>query len=301
MAYLKRIPVLILVAISVALINTTRADVLVNENFDDGRYADTSWSVWLQNTNCATGSTLNVSPSAAYSGTNGLDIHYVIQDNPRGDCQLHQDNNTSLVQNISPPQSHYFIRGYFRFPFDDVKMCSSPTIQRKLIYFKPTNWGNGAWAFFINSWPWANCATDGYYLSVGYQNAGGTGSTLWGDQSSAGFTVANNHLHGNKWYYIEAEVQYGTYGNDVLRIWLSEAGTPPKVVLERTNLNLRSSSDAASGLALGSIELGRQVDLTRPDFSIGADEHRYWDEIVIGTTRIGPISSTAPYPPATVR
>ena len=266
--------------------------LVFSDNFDSGNL-DPAWGQWLQNTNCGTGSTISVSPAAAYRGSNGVDIHYVISNNPagQGDCQLHQDNNTCLTYNLSTPLDHFFVRGYFKLPFADTQMCSVPIVQRKLLYFKPVGWGSGAWAFFINMWPWPNCATDGYNLSVGYSGGGGTGVTLWGDDATAGWDTANNHVHGNKWYYIEAEVQYGaTLGADTLRIWLAEAGTAPVMVLNRTNLTLRSQADIDAGLKLGTVEIGRQVDINRPDFTIGVDEHRHWDEIAIGTSRIGPVA-----------
>jgi hypothetical protein len=285
-----------------SFLDVSQAAVVVDENFDDGRYTDTGWSLWIQGTDCMTGTTAAISPNAAYSGTNGFDIHYVLQANSNGGCQVHQDNNTSLVQNISPSLSHYFVRGYFRFAFDTATLCSKPVVQRKLIYLKPVGWGSGSWAFMLTSWPWPNCATDGYNVSVGYASGGGTGATLWGNNPPDGFQPANNHVYANTWYYIELEVEYRAYGKDTLRIWLAQAGAAPNLILDRSDLNLRSSTDAASGIGLGSVEIGRQVDITRnSDFTPVVDEHRYWDEIVIGTTRIGPISTTVPYPPATVR
>jgi hypothetical protein len=297
MSYAKRIRYLILAIVTAApfvtLVNTSQAAVLLEENFDDSSYADTGWTLWLQGTDCMTGTSATINPSAAYRGSNGFDIHYVLQPNSDGGCLQHQDNNTSLVHTFSPSLNHYFVRGYFRFPIDTATLCSQRTIQRKLIYLKPEGWGNGAWAFMINSWPWPNCATDGYNVSVGYQGGGGTGATLWGNNPPDGFQTADNHLYVNTWYYIEIEVEYRAYGNDTLRIWLAQAGSLPKLILDRSDLNLRSSTDAASGIALGSVEIGRQVDINRnPDFTPLVDEHRHWDEIAIGNTRIGPIDGS---------
>jgi hypothetical protein len=293
-SYAKCIRHLILTFITAALIvvlaNTSQAAVLVEENFDDSSYADTGWTAWLQNGNCNTGTTMTVNGNAAYRGAAGLDIQYYMGDSPRGDCQLHQDNNTSLVHTFSPGLSHYFVRGYLRFPVTTTTLCNQPTIQRKLIYFKPQNYGTG-WSFIINAWPWANCSTDGYNVSLGYGGPNGMDNTLWGN-GSLGFFPTNNHLQVNTWYYIEAEVAYGAYGNDMLRIWLAPAGTAPSLIFERTDLTLRSSTDAASDITLGTLEIGRQVDIARDSFSQGIDEHRYWDEIVIGDTRIGPVDGS---------
>lgn len=264
---------------------------LVSENFDDFSYADTGWGVWLQKGNCNTGTTLGLNAQSAYSGAAGLDIYYHMSNDPnaQGDCQLHQDNNTSLIKNISPGLDHYFVRGYFRFPFDTATLCQNPMVQRKLLYFKPVGWGSGRWAHLLTSWPWTDCTTNGYNVSVGYGSVGGT-YQYWGN-GSPGFInpTANNHLYVNTWYYIEAEVQYGTYGNDTLRVWLAPAGSPPTLIFERTDLTLRSSTDAAAGVLFGKLEVGRQVDVNRSSFSQGVDEHRYWDEIVIDTKRIGPL------------
>ncbi len=287
MPYSKCIWLLIMVITSTSLVNTSHAAVLVDENFDDSNYADTGWTAWLQNGNCNTGTTMAISSNAAYRGSAGLDIYYHMGDNPRGDCQLHQDNNTSLVHTFSPGLNHYFVRGYFRFPFNTTTLCSMPVIQRKLIYFKPQNYNSNGWNFIVNAWPWINCSTDGYNVSVTFR--GPTGSdTLWGN-GSPGFFPTNNHLYVNTWYYIEAEVEYGAYGQDTMRIWLAPAGTSPSLIFERTDLTFRSEQDVAGGITLGTMEIGRQVDIVRDSFSQGIDEHRYWDEIVISTTPIGPV------------
>jgi hypothetical protein len=300
MVFKKCISSAILAIITTAFVSAAYAAALVDENFDDSSYADTGWTAWLQNGNCNTGTTMTINSNAAYRGTAGLDIYYHLADNPRGDCQLHQDNNTSLIHAFSPGLSHYFIRGYVRFPFATATLCSTPVIQRKLIYFKPQNYPTGS-SFFLVAWPWpTNCSTDGYTVSVAYGGPNGMENTLWGN-GSPGFFPTNNHLRVNTWYYIEAEVEYRTYGNDILRIWLAPAGTSPTLIFERTDLALRSSADAAGGITLGTVEVGRQADITRDSFSQGIDEHRYWDEVVIGTTRIGPIGTAGPLPPLSVR
>ncbi len=284
------------VVLVAVLENTSHAATLVNETFDDGSYADTGWTAWLQNGACATGTTLSPSSAAAYHGAYGLDVHYVIGDNPRGDCELHQDNNTSLVRRFSSPGlSHYFVRGYVRFPFDVATFCNNnlgqvatqPWIQRKLIYNKPPYWPG--WHFVINAWPWENCATDGYNVSLSYTDQGTMPATLWGNEESDGFHTANNHLHVNTWYYLEVETDLRAPGSDIVRMWLAEAGTEPKLIFERTDLSLRTSEDAANGTGVGEIEVGRQVDIARSVFTQGVDEPRHWDELVIATTRIGPI------------
>ncbi len=164
-------------------------------------------------------------------------------------------------------------------------------LSRKSLYFKPEGYAtdrSDAWSFVIIAFPWPNCDVDGYNVSVGYGDRGGVAHSLWGD-TSQGFSPASNHLRSNTWYYIEAEVEYGSYGNDLLSIWLAVAGATPTLILERTDLGLRSSADAANGVGLGILEVGRQVDINRSSFSQSVDERRHWDELALATTRIGPI------------
>jgi len=297
----------ILAIISTALVSTSYAEVLVDENFNDPSIANKyavlgehtwlpgGWDSWLQAGNCNTGSTMGINSNAAYSGTAGLDIYYHMSADPlaQGACELHQDNNTSLVHTFAPGLNHYFVRGYFRFPFSTAELCYQPWIQRKLIYFKPQNYTSNGWNFIVNAWPWNytpdQCLTDGFNVSVTWRGPLGT-DTFWGT-GSPGFInpSVNNHLYVNTWYYIETEIEYGAYGHDTMRIWLAPAGTSPRLIFERTDLTWRSEQDVANNVTLGTMEIGRQVDIARSSFSQGIDEHRYWDEIVISTTPIGPV------------
>ncbi|MFZ3066282.1 MAG: hypothetical protein WA277_13480 [Nitrospirota bacterium] len=314
----KCIWLLIMVITSTALVNTSHAAVLAEQNFDDpiiaNKYATLGehtwlpggWGSWLQAGNCNTDSSMSINSNAAYRGSAGLDIYYHMDDDPRGDCALHMDNNTSLVHTFLPGLSHYFVRGYFRLPLSTAQLCSQPWIQRKLIYFKPQNYNTNGWNFIVNAWPWNqtqdSCSTDGYNVSVTWRGPLGT-DTIWGS-GSPGFInpSVNNHLYVNTWYYIETEIEYGAYGHDTMRIWLAPAGTSPRLIFERTDLTWRSEQDVANNVTIGTIEIGRQVDIVRSSFSQGIDEHRYWDEIVIGTTPIGPVDGgsggNTPPPPS---
>lgn len=266
------------------------AEILVQDDFETER--PSFYSEWLQNTNCCTDTTISFNSNGAHSGSRGAEIHYIIDDDPRGDCQLHQDNNTCMVYNIDSPVSHYFFRGYFKIEASKGAFCNNPTIQRKLIYFKPKNYDSGGWAFFIVAWPWPNdCNVDGYNISVAYGNHGAMAATLWGD-SSPGFNPVANHIYREQWYYLEVEIKYGDYSRDFMRIWLAPDGQERVLIFEKTNLTLRSATDAATNIGIGRVEVGRQVDVNRSGYSLGhINEYRYWDDIVISTTPIGPINA----------
>lgn len=284
-----------LLFLSIAWVPAVFSQVYLDDGFESGSYSP-NWTRWLQSGNCTTDTTLEVNTAARHSGTYGADIRYVLDDSPRGDCQLHQDNNTSLVYSVSPARYHYFFRGYFKLALTQSYLCDYQ-VQRKLIYFKPVGWGSGQWAFFLNMWNWpTNCAANGQSVSVGYGSPGGTGYTLWGDNASDGFVPASNHVMAGVWYYIEVEVEYRTFGTDILRIWFAQDGATPQKILERTNLTLRSAADVANNVGLGKIELGRQVDLTRYDDSgvwrPAVDEHRYWDDVTFAERYVGPIGAS---------
>jgi hypothetical protein len=265
---------------------------ILSENFTSTTLDTGLWWQWLQNTNCNASTTMAINANGAYTGSYGLDIHYVMDDVTRGDCLLHQDNNSCIVHDLASPTNHIFVRGYFQVEVADL-CASSPYVQRKLIYIKPVGWGAenpNAWALMVNSWPWVNCAADGYNVSTGYGSPSGQGITLWGDNAPDGFVTASNHFYGNAWYYLEIEILYGeTYGTDTYRIWLAPAGQTPVKILDRNDLTIRSTDDVTNNILMGSIEIGRQIDLVRTDFAQGANEHRYWDNLAISSQRIGPI------------
>ncbi len=197
-----------------------------------------------------------------------------------------------LIRTFSPALNHYFVRGYFKLMVPD--LCATPIVQRKLLYFKPQGWGvqPNRWQWVLTAFPWGtNCASDGYNLTVA-EGEYGNGLLLWGDSPSSGFDTAHNHIYNNTWYYLEVEVIYGAYHNDTVRIWLGRAGTVPYLILDRSDLYIRSPDDVAGNIGLETIEIGRQVDIGRTSFSQGIDEHRYWDEIAISTTSIGPIDGS---------
>lgn len=267
---------------------------IFTEDFEDGNYTSSpAWDLWLQNTNCCTDTTISVNASAARTGSYGVDIYYVLDDDPRGDCVAHQDNNTCL-QYTTDSITHGFMRGYFKLPLTEAEFCNSTAqIQRKILYFKQSD-NMTLNAFMIPLWPWGTGCNDdegGYNVSVGYGNAAGTGTTLWGDNAADGFLVESNHVRRNVWYYIEVEWEFRTYGTDILRIWLASDGDPAVKIFERTNLALRTSDESTSGTGIILVEVGRQVDLTRIDsggeYIPAIAEHRYWDDIVLSEEYIG--------------
>ncbi len=258
-------------------------DAIFKENFESDSIDNAS--IWLQNQSCNEGTTLRIAEGLGRKNSNCLEIHYILDDNPRGDCQLHQDNNTCLVYNISQNLTHYFFRGYFKIHLNNAsRLCSSPIIQRKLLYFKPQNYNSGGWSFFIVAWPWGhNCNQNGYCISLAHIGNGAMGETLWGD-GSTGFVPQYNHVLPDIWYYLEVEVEYRVFGEDIMRIWFGPEKGPTRRIFERTDLSLRSETDVASNVGLGILEVGRQVDIARTQFDEGwIDEYRYWDDIILST------------------
>lgn len=273
---------------------TSNAQEIWRGDFEEENVSDFD-SIWLQNGNCNTGTTATVSESAALFGNYGFDIYYEMDDEPRGDCQLHQDNNTSGVVELETSQTHYTFDGYFNLPVNTEDFCRLPITQRKLVYFKSENWDGSPtspWAFFLkweNSGTW-DCATDGGQLIIGYGNGGGTGASLYGESFD---DPLHSAIKNNVWYHLRAEVEYGTFGNDRMQIWLGEYGGTFYKILDRNNLSLRGEADQLLGLK--TVEVGRQVNLSRYDvdgvWEYPVSEHRYWDNISVHTGEFTDIAS----------
>ena len=296
----KRAPAF-LVGLAIIAFQTgaARGQVRMSEDFEDGAYAD-NFTLWLQNTNCCTDTTAAVSQAAAHNGRYGFDIRYVLDDDPRGDCAQHQDNNTSLVHYPASQLTHYFVRGYFKFAMTPEQLCAVPIVQRKLIYFKGAAYDQDGGHFILNAWPWGHsggCAANGYNVTLNHMCPAGF-CPEWGDDASAGWDTAHNHLRADIWYYLEAEVQYAAYGHDTLRVWLGEDGGAVHKIFDRSDLSLRLPAEAAAGTPLGHLEVGRQVDLTRSNdngvYGPPVDEHRYWDDIVLSESYVGPTGASPP-------
>jgi hypothetical protein len=270
----------ILLALLLILPRVAVAAPLWEADFEENDTSEFS-ATWLQNTNCTTGSTISATAGSKLNGNYGLNIYYEMDDDPRGDCQQHQDNNTSGIATLGTEQSHFTFDGYFQFPIDTTTFCRSPITQRKLVYFKAANWPT-SWAYFLKwetSGAWT-CSTDGGQLILGYGNAGGSAASIYGEDFD---DPTHSRIKNNTWYHLRVEVEYGTYGNDRMQIWLGENGSTFYKIFDRNNLTLRSSSDQST--LLSTVEIGRQVDVNRTDdggtYIPAVYENRYWDDLSI--------------------
>jgi hypothetical protein len=218
--------------------------------------------------------TVNSNPTYVHSGTYSLQIHYQIA----AGGNAHKDDNEFVSKKrdfssfLNPGLTNFFVRGYV---YHGTPLSGSENIQRKLYYFMDPQGPGGVPPYY-----WSVVLTSfNYQLAL---NAGcPSGSVSWNL-----FT-----LKPNTWYCVEVEVKANTLGQSdgYVNVWVDGVQ-----VLNRANQNLRCSYDTG----IVTIQVGDQVDRLNSE---QVDEYRYWDDIVISKSYIGPIGSPPPKPPSNLR
>jgi hypothetical protein len=264
---------------------TSSTAPLFNADFEGGSLP-AGWDFVQTTANVSITST----PPPGRSG-NALQIHYTIcGDSTNTACgAAHQDSNRWVSKIITPGLTHFFVRGYLYFKTPEPGATPGVITQRKLIRFSDSlsaggiNGTGATYGFMLNSFN----ASGGVYTptvnltlaagatvvsacsaGAGPIGPGSTSPTIWD-------VYAFNY---NTWYSLELEVQLNTPGSfdGIGRIWVNGVQ-----VLSRTDLNFRDScTTPVSGFFLGN-----QAD--RGNYAV-VDEYRYWDDVVISQSYIGP-------------
>jgi hypothetical protein len=216
---------------------------------------------------------INSNPSFVHSGFYSAQIHYTIcGDSTNTACgAAHQDANRYFSKNFDSTNGfpngldHFFLRGYVYLKSPEPAGTKLP-IQRKLVYFMENN-GAANWSIVLDTF---SAASYGDRMSV-------TITTIYAGSSQAIYWD-KAFINYDQWYCLELEIKANTPGlsDGVLTLWVN--GTQ---VWQTTTANLRGSYTTG----IGHIKTGDQAD--RGNY-LPVDEYRYWDDIVISTSHIGP-------------
>jgi len=212
-------------------------------------------------------------PPPGRSG-NALQTHYTICGATDGTCGASsQDINRWVSKVISPAQTHVFMRGYVYFKTPEPDATATTYAQRKIMWFSDSTSASNSqvnYANFIVGWSAVGRNT--LSLMLGGNNvaacAAGANATIW-DMA---------FLNWNTWYSIEVEIQLNTPGasDGIFRLWVNGVQA-----YSNTAYNFRGTCPDP----IGFFSVGRQANRFNYDV---IDEYRYWDDVVISNSYIGP-------------
>ncbi|MFB3921521.1 MAG: putative Ig domain-containing protein [Terriglobia bacterium] len=264
---------------------SSSANILFQDDFESGCAGvsctvTTSPSAYLPKWGGVTTSTVTTIPPVVQqgvkrSGNYALQFHYVVcGDSTDPNCGASsQDINRWVSKVISPGLTHFFMRGYVYFKSPEPDATVTGNAQRKVMWFSdstsPAN-SQVDYANFLNSWTALGRST--LSLAFGGNNvascAAGANTYIW-DMA---------YLNWDTWYSIEVEIQLNTPGasDGILRLWVN--GTQ---AYSNTAYNFRGTCTGP----ISFFSVGRQMN--RYNYDV-VDEYRYWDDIVISTSYIGP-------------
>jgi hypothetical protein len=197
-------------------------------------------------------------------------IHYHLCGATDGSCGgAVQDTNRYFSKNFSSSNGysngldHFFARGYVYIKSPEPGGTKEP-VQRKLMWVQDGTGGSN-WSFFIAS----DSQNGGIPLRFSTNANTYVPAFTWWNLAT---------LNYDQWYCLELEVKLNTPGSadGVVNFWVNG-----NQVLNKTDVNLRGSYTTGAGC----ISFGRQSNRYNYD---PIDEYRYWDDIVISTSYVGP-------------
>ncbi len=217
-------------------------------------------------------STLNpqISNTFAHSGADSYVQHYYIcGDSTNAACGAStQDMNRYIIKILDAGLDHFFVRAYMYQKHPEVG-AAGDGVMRKIIWI-------------------ADGATANWSLVCRADGASGVMNLLCGNQGNnmsqtnafcATCPIApNTTLNYDTWYSLELEVQLNTpnTSDGIVRLWVN--GT---LAAENTAYAVRGPWSSSATF----FSFGRQAQ--RWNYAL-IDEYRYWDDIVISSSYIGP-------------
>lgn len=206
-------------------------------------------------------------------------VSYTCIGNSHQDVNIHQFMNFGTAQGYPNGLEEFYIRFYVRYHLNagGTDAGTSNTFQRKVLFLKS-----------FTGEPTEGGATGNFVITSDankFRLAGGTWAGQGGDASSFSYGAAPPYLmtppdrHWDApWTCMEVHIKLNTPGSSdgVLEFWVD--GTQ---YLSYTAYNVRGT--ATTGWKR--VEIGVQADR---QFSDPIDEERYWDDVVISSSYIGP-------------
>lgn len=205
-----------------------------------------------------------IQSSIKHSGSNALQIYYFM-DNRWPD---HADDNEWMSKVIKPGVTDSFLRAYVYFKSPETG--GTADIQRKIFWVSDDVCGyqcGNSWTGFLTS-----------------EGSGGTIALRWSMQGAAECALNQVSLYPsvplnyNTWYSIELQTKLDTPGarDGEVNLWLDGVKT-----LHATGLTIRGNCTTPATF----FSIGRQAD--RFGY-VPVNEYRYFDDVVISTSYIGP-------------
>jgi len=215
--------------------------------------------------------TVNTNPTYVHSGTASAQFHYhICSDSTNPVCgSADQDINRWFEKDFNASNGypngldHLFIRGYVYFQSPQPG-AALDNLQRK-VYYIGNDPSTYQWSFVLTT-----DSANGQIIVRFSTN---------GNPYVPAFSYWNMAtLNYNQWYCLELEILLNTPGSSDGRLTLWVNGTQ---AYQQTGVNLRGSYTSSAGW----VHVGVQTD--RGAY-LPVDEYRYWDDIVISTSYVGP-------------
>jgi hypothetical protein len=226
--------------------------------YGDGRVCGTTGG-----TTC--GVTINTNPTFVHSGSSSAGIHYF----------QNADDNRAFIKSFSPSLTNFHLRGYVYFHNNGGNLASGKDIQRKLYYLKHVRSdGRFDWDVILTTHSNGGSSLQPLILI----DTGGSCN------SQQGFYATNLSLDFNRWHSVELMVRVSDPGvaNGSVGLWIDGASATlsksPTGILNRC-------ANVSDTNGINSFEIGMQAEMPS---GITLDEFRYWDDLVVNDTYIGP-------------
>ena len=263
----------------------TTTGYLFQSGFETGDFSE--WNAHYQDPPVTTGSTLmyrynkddiSSNPSLVHSGSySAVQTYTICSDQTNAQCGYAiQDSGQLFEKDFTSSNgypnglNHFFLRGYVYFHVNSggtAKGSANP-MGRKIYYINPPA-VSPHWSVILGAWDMT--------LAIGLESdrTCSTGEWAWTNLYTMNFDT---------WYSIETEVLVNSSGNSdgALRVWVNGSQ-----VFEQTGLGAPGALNMAGtcGNGVTSIQIGRQANRYNWD---PVNEVRYWDDVVISTSYIGP-------------
>jgi hypothetical protein len=266
--------------------STGSGPYLFQDGFESGDFSKWS-SAYGHGNNCASpnGSDacgVQVLNQLPHGGGYSARMHYAISAALSGN----RDDNVALVKMWAngpsgspgaPGLTNFHIRGFVRFQNNGGNLSSGVVTQRKLFYLKHSTGGaNFDWSVILNTYDYGGNGT-GQVAFINAPNCGGVVNVLY---------PSNTYVKFDTWYSIEMQVKVSdpNTANGILAAWINGVPVAFQPGYDGSTVNAMNMRCAA-GDGINILEVGQQADR---DGNASMDEYRYWDDIVISNSYIGP-------------